>query len=99
MHFSTLVTLTLSVFSARAIADNCYNHFDYCGTSLLGIGNYHDTMVQALHSEGLKYDDDSINRSVFTCVEDGLLASPRYCEHRCWVAATGSQMNDTCNEE
>ncbi|KAF7903660.1 uncharacterized protein EAF01_006709 [Botrytis porri] len=100
MHFSTVVTLTLSIFSARAIADNCYNHFQYCGTSLLGIGQYHDTMVQALRTANLGYDDESLYHSVFTCVEDGLLISPRYCGlYKCVVAGTGSGGNDTCVDD
>ena len=35
MHFSTIVTLALSVFSARVIAENCQQGWKYCGHDLL----------------------------------------------------------------
>ncbi|TGO23483.1 hypothetical protein BPAE_0130g00010 [Botrytis paeoniae] len=96
MHFSTLVTLTLSVFSARAIADNCFKGYKYCGTDLLSVGNYHDNIVQALKSADLPYDDKHIYHTLFPCVEDGLLGKPVYCEKGCALAASGSHLDDYC---
>ncbi|KAF7947536.1 hypothetical protein EAE96_008622 [Botrytis aclada] len=104
MHFSTLVTLTLSVFSARAIGDDCMQGWKYCGTDLLAIGNYQNNIVQALNSAGLPYDTSHVYHTLFECAENGLLktdktgpSAPQYCgEYRCQLGGMGSGKNDTC---
>ncbi|TGO40040.1 hypothetical protein BHYA_0043g00270 [Botrytis hyacinthi] len=97
MHFSTLVTLTLSVFSAQAIAKSCTVGLSYCGGDLLTIGNYHDTIMQVLQSTpNLKADDDHIFRGLFTCAKDGLLEGAKYCDKGCWLAGSDSPYSDEC---
>ncbi|TGO15032.1 hypothetical protein BTUL_0045g00420 [Botrytis tulipae] len=97
MHFSTLVTLTLSVFSAQTIAKDCTSGFSYCGGDLLTIGDYKDTIMQVLQStSGLKADDDHIFRGLFTCAEGGLLGGAKYCDKGCWLAGSDSPYSDKC---
>ncbi|KAF7882087.1 hypothetical protein EAF00_011603 [Botryotinia globosa] len=97
MHFSTLVTLTLSVFSAQTIAKNCKSGLDYCGGDLLTIGDYKDTIMQILQStDGLTADDDHIFGGLFTCAEGGLLKHAEYCNKGCWLAGSDSPYSDRC---
>ncbi|TGO68961.1 hypothetical protein BOTNAR_0017g00240 [Botryotinia narcissicola] len=96
MHFSTLVALTLSVFSAQTIAKDCKSGLAYCGGDLLTIGNYKDTIMQRLQSSGLTADDDHIFHGLFTCAEGGLLKDAVYCDKGCWLAGSDSPYSDDC---
>ncbi|KAF7910571.1 hypothetical protein BELL_0121g00080 [Botrytis elliptica] len=96
MHFSTLVTLTLSVLSAQAMAKDCTKGFYYCGGDLLTIGSYHDTIMQALSTSHLAPDDDHIFRGLFQCVDGGLLGEAKYCANGCWLAGSDSPNSDRC---
>ncbi|THV47643.1 hypothetical protein BGAL_0298g00150 [Botrytis galanthina] len=99
MHFSTLVTLTLSVFSAQAIAKDCTIGLDYCGGDLLTIGNYKDTIMQVLQSTpNLDADDDHTFHGLFTCAEGGWLKNAKYCDKGCWLAGSDSPNSDKCIE-
>ncbi|KAI9647563.1 hypothetical protein NHQ30_003948 [Ciborinia camelliae] len=98
MQLTTLITLTLSVFSTVTVADNCYEGFKYCGKDLLSVapGKYHDTVVQALISAGMPYDQEHMDNTLFDCGDAGWIEHPVYCANGCTNAGKGSHNNDFC---
>ncbi|ATZ55577.1 hypothetical protein BCIN_12g01600 [Botrytis cinerea B05.10] len=99
MHFSTIVTLALSVFSARVIAENCQQGWKYCGHDLLVNGDYHNNIQQALVNAKLPYDDRHMLYTLFECGENGLLVGKATaCSSACVSLGKGSGKNDYCYE-
>ncbi|TEY79630.1 hypothetical protein BOTCAL_0043g00340 [Botryotinia calthae] len=99
MHFSTLVTLTLSVFSARVIAENCQEGWKYCGHDLLAIGDYRNNMQQVLVNFDPNYDDRHMLYTLFKCKAGGMLENEiTFCDNTCVSMGKGSGKDDFCYE-
>ncbi|KAM3084473.1 hypothetical protein ACMFMG_001420 [Clarireedia jacksonii] len=98
MQFQTAVLVAFAgVFAPAVLADNCMETFVYCGSHLLNVGKYSDTIKQALVSANFAPDKDHVDNTLFVCALDGWLKSPFYCSKGCAVAGDGAQAADHCN--
>ncbi|KAJ7307701.1 hypothetical protein DFH08DRAFT_720132 [Mycena albidolilacea] len=86
----------LLVLATGAIARNCIPHLDYCGRTLLEIGNYQPQIDQALHDAGAGEANGGADDR-FHCVggAKGVITFLGFCTNGCRTNPTG--VSDVCN--
>ncbi|KAK2757014.1 hypothetical protein FQN54_004983 [Arachnomyces sp. PD_36] len=91
----TLLATALAAFTAGAIADNCVPGLFYCGSTLVGKGNYQGQIDQAIHDAGQPEIDNGAN-DLFYCVggDSGVIDWQRLCTSGCIDAGAGN--SDHC---
>ncbi|EHK20907.1 uncharacterized protein TRIVIDRAFT_139640, partial [Trichoderma virens Gv29-8] len=79
-----------------ATARNCKKNLDYCGSTLLDIGNYEGQIISALGSAGKPTDNNWRRKSLFYCAggPNGEIQWTEYCGERCVDA--GKDKSDYC---
>ncbi|KAJ7892657.1 hypothetical protein B0H13DRAFT_2528896 [Mycena leptocephala] len=87
----------LLVLATGAIARNCTPNLDYCGRTLLDIGNYQPQIDQALHDAGVGEADGGAD-DLFHCVggANGVIIFLGFCANGCRTNPTG--VSDECNK-
>ncbi|KAJ6534951.1 hypothetical protein B0H19DRAFT_845654, partial [Mycena capillaripes] len=78
-----------------AIARNCTPNLDYCGRTLLEIGNYQPQIDQALHDAGAGEANGGADDR-FHCVggANGVITFLGFCANGCRTNPTG--VSDVC---
>ncbi|KAJ7892654.1 hypothetical protein B0H13DRAFT_2665636 [Mycena leptocephala] len=86
----------LLVLATGAIARNCTPNLDYCGRTLLEIGNYQAQIDQALHDAGVGEADGGAD-DLFHCVggANGVITFLGFCANGCHTNPIG--VSDVCN--
>ncbi|KAL7910310.1 hypothetical protein GGI35DRAFT_448435 [Trichoderma velutinum] len=96
MRFTIASVAIIATLVPFATARNCSKNLDYCGSVLLGIGNYYDQVVSALRAAGKPTDDNWRKKSLFYCEggPNGEIHFLEYCGERC--VDNGQGHSDTC---
>ncbi|KAF7366135.1 hypothetical protein MVEN_00490400 [Mycena venus] len=94
MKSTTLAALL--VLTTGAIARNCTPNLDYCGRTLLEIGNYQPQIDQAFHDAGAGEADGGAD-DLFQCVggANGVITFLEFCVNGCRTNSGG--VSDACN--
>ncbi|KAL6901480.1 hypothetical protein GGI43DRAFT_403139 [Trichoderma evansii] len=88
----TLIPLAiLATLSSFAAANNCKVNLDYCGATLLRVGNYGEQIRGALQASGQPTDGAHIERSLFFCAggPNGEIEFLSFCGNRCVDGGAG----------
>ncbi|TQW01238.1 hypothetical protein V2A60_002242 [Cordyceps javanica] len=95
MKFTTIAAAIVAV-APVAFADNCKGGLNYCGQTLLNVGNYHDQIIQALREANEPTSDDWVRRSLFYCTgfQGGDIKFAQACGAHCTDGGAGN--NDYC---
>ncbi|KAK6850210.1 hypothetical protein PG995_014043 [Apiospora arundinis] len=94
MKFTSLASIAL-LAAAGADARNCKPNLNYCGSTLLSIGDYRGQIQQAMVAAG--HDPDTYpNEYLFRCVggSEGLISVLYSCNRGC--QDNGNDKSDTC---
>ncbi|KAF2792384.1 hypothetical protein K505DRAFT_362954 [Melanomma pulvis-pyrius CBS 109.77] len=93
-------TITLSIAAAFAstvvVANNCADNFVWCGSDLLGTGDYRGYIQNKLIGAGVEASEFNIQNSAWKCLNDGQ-GNADYitiCTHLCQYGGAGQ--NDYC---
>ncbi|KAL7948585.1 hypothetical protein V8C42DRAFT_342607 [Trichoderma barbatum] len=96
MRFAVLSLAALATLVPSAMARNCKKNLDYCGATLLDIGDYYAQIVSALAAAGKPTDDNWRRKSLFYCAggPNGEIQFLQFCGERCIDAGQGK--SDRC---
>ncbi|KAK4206871.1 hypothetical protein QBC37DRAFT_434300 [Rhypophila decipiens] len=91
------IAVLATVAPALVAADNCNPAFNYCGKTLLGMGNYRPQIVEALKAAGKADTEWNITNTLFDCLPDnnkGNIRVLRVCSVYC--SDQGKGVSDKC---
>ena len=94
MKVSSVTTFILTTAMGVA-ADNCKVGLNYCGSTLLKIGNYRGQIQQAFIASGMSWRTDP-DDWIFQCIggPEGLIKVAQDCPTGC--VDRGENQSDTC---
>ncbi|KAF4635629.1 hypothetical protein G7Y89_g2466 [Cudoniella acicularis] len=99
MQFSIVATM-FAVLATGVVARNCTPDLNYCGSTLLSIGNYGPQIDQAIHDAN-QPEENSGKDDLFHCVaqgennQNGLITWIAHCPNGC--SDNGEGKNDASN--
>ncbi|KAG5985574.1 hypothetical protein E4U54_005948 [Claviceps lovelessii] len=93
-----LIPLVVLGTAPLALARNCKPGLNYCGHTLIGIGNYRGQIAQALSAAGQSGNDVNVNHSLFHCEggPEGVIRFIDFCRYNC--VDNGSGRSDYCDQ-
>ncbi|KAE8359633.1 hypothetical protein BDV27DRAFT_162465 [Aspergillus caelatus] len=82
-----------ALFVSLSTAANCQAGLDYCAFNLMGKGNYHDEIYDALKNADWPIDPTKVNFDyyLYRCHDDGTISKTENCP---WGCVDGGDNND-----
>ncbi|KAI1381195.1 hypothetical protein F4677DRAFT_119323 [Hypoxylon crocopeplum] len=96
VKFITIAAAAMAGLASTVFADECRNNGIYCGSALLGKGNYFANIIEELEANGQSTDQNHVEQSLFVCGDDKGAAHAHFqafCPNGC---QGGDKKNDFC---